>query len=73
MFSYTRKAVLEEWTYDEHGNLEQHVVYETKDKPYKFIRYSSSSNDVQEERLSLVNLRKEGVVLGHIGEVIPVV
>lgn len=31
MFSYTRKAVLEEWTYDEHGNLEQHVVYETKD------------------------------------------
>jgi hypothetical protein len=39
MFSYTRKAVLEEWTYDEHGNLEQHVVYETKDKPYKFIRY----------------------------------
>ena len=41
-FSYIRNAVLEEWTYDEYGNLEEHVVYKTKDKPYKIIRYRYS-------------------------------
>lgn len=38
-FSYTRKAILEEWMYDEYGNLEQHVVYETKAKPFNIVRY----------------------------------
>ena len=38
-FSHTWKAILEEWTYDEYGNLEQHVVYETKAKPFNIVRY----------------------------------
>lgn len=32
-------AVLEECAYDEHGNLVEHVVYQTKVKPYKIVRY----------------------------------
>ena len=39
IFKYTRNAVLEEWAYDEYGNMEQHVVYETKDKPFKIVRF----------------------------------
>lgn len=42
VFSYTRTAVLEEWAYDEYGNLMGHAFYETKDKPYKIIRYRYS-------------------------------
>ena len=37
-FDY-KMAVLEEWSYDEHGNLVEHVGYQTKDKPYKIVRY----------------------------------
>ena len=29
----------EEWTYDEYGNLVEHVVYETKAKPHRIVRY----------------------------------
>ena len=32
-------ADLEEWTYDEHGNLVEHIGYKTKVKPYKIVRY----------------------------------
>ena len=32
-------ADLEEWAYDEHGNLVEHVGYQTKVKPYKIVRY----------------------------------
>lgn len=32
----------EEWTYDEYGNLEEHVVYETKVKTIKIVRYQYS-------------------------------
>ena len=35
----TVMAVLEEWSYDEHGNLVEHVGYQTKDKPYKIVRF----------------------------------
>ena len=38
IFNYIM-AVLEEWTYDEHGNLVEHVGYQTKDKPYMIVRY----------------------------------
>ena len=38
IFNYTM-AVLEECAYDEHGNLVEHVVYQTKVKPYKIVRY----------------------------------
>lgn len=37
-FDY-KMAVLEEWSYDEHGNLVEHVGYQTKDKPYKIVRF----------------------------------
>ena len=39
IFHYTREAILEEWAYDEYGNMEQHVVYDTKDKPFKIVRW----------------------------------
>jgi len=42
IFSYTRNAVLEEWAYDEYGNLVEWVVYETKVKPFKIVRYKYS-------------------------------
>ena len=42
IFSYTRKAILEEWAYDEYGNLVEHVVYETKGKPFKIVRFQYS-------------------------------
>ena len=29
----------EEWTYDEYGNLVEHVVYETKAKPHRIVCY----------------------------------
>ena len=29
----------EEWAYDEYGNLVEHVVYETKAKPHRIVRY----------------------------------
>lgn len=29
----------EEWVYDEYGNLVEHVVYETKAKPHRIVRY----------------------------------
>ena len=32
-------ADLEEWSYDEHGNLVEHIGYQTKVKPYKIVRY----------------------------------
>ena len=38
IFNYIM-AVLEEWTYDEHGNLVEHVGYQTKDKPCMIVRY----------------------------------
>ena len=41
-FSHTGKAILEERAYDEYGNLEQHVVYETKAKPFNIVRYQYS-------------------------------
>ncbi|MCR5553974.1 MAG: tetratricopeptide repeat protein [Bacteroidales bacterium] len=36
---YFKNAILEAWTYDEYGNIEQYVVYVTKVKPYKIVRY----------------------------------
>lgn len=39
IFRYTRNAILEEWVYDEYGNLKQHVVYETKAKPFMIVRF----------------------------------
>lgn len=38
IFNFTM-AVLEECAYDEHGNLVEHVVYQTKIKPFKIVRY----------------------------------
>ena len=38
IFNYIM-AVLEEWTYDEHGNLVEHVGYQTKNKPCMIVRY----------------------------------
>ena len=38
IFNYIM-AVLEEWTYDEHGNLVEHVGYQTKDKPCMIVLY----------------------------------
>ena len=32
-------AVLEEWSYDEHGNLVEHVGYKTKTNPFRIVRY----------------------------------
>ena len=32
-------AVLEEWSYDEHGNLVEHVCYQTKANPFRIVRY----------------------------------
>ena len=32
-------ADLEEWTYDEQGNLVEHLGYQTKVNPYKIVRY----------------------------------
>ena len=32
----------EEWVYDEYGNLVEHVVYETKAKLHKIVRYQYS-------------------------------
>ena len=37
-FDY-KMAVLEEWSYDEHGNLVEHVGYLEKGKPFKIVRY----------------------------------
>ena len=37
-FDY-KMAVLEEWSYDEHGNLVEHAGYQTKGQPFKIIRY----------------------------------
>lgn len=38
IFDFTM-AVLEECAYDKHGNLVEHVVYQTKIKPFKIVRY----------------------------------
>lgn len=32
-------VVMEEWAYDEFGNIVEHVVYQTKDKPLQIVRY----------------------------------
>lgn len=33
-------ADLEEWMYDEHGNLVEHMAYQSNDsRPYKIVRY----------------------------------
>ena len=37
-FDY-KMAVLEEWSYDEHGNLVEHVGYQTKANPFRIVRY----------------------------------
>ena len=35
-------ADMEEWAYDEHGNLVEHVGYQTKERPFKIVRYQYS-------------------------------
>ena len=42
IFNDTRKAILEECSYDEHGNLSEHVVYQTEDEIFKLVRYQYS-------------------------------
>ena len=37
-FDY-KMAVLEEWSYDEHGNLVEHAGYQTKANPFRIVRY----------------------------------
>lgn len=38
IFDY-KMAVLEKWSYDEHGNLVEHAGYQTKANPFRIVRY----------------------------------